>query len=265
MSMTPNRATADQSSAGALLRIEPREAASELDTFLYIVSHDLRNSARALTEVPMWLRDDLTEQGVSFSKDVQENFDLLERHAKRLDRMLLDLLVYSRIGRMQETSEFSIEDVVEQVVAETSVPDHVTIVLEGDLPKIVMGYKDCFVLIKSILDNVVRHCTGPSARLVMRGTRRRDEVTLTFTDDGPGISQNDIQRAFHPMSTLRSRDHGAGSGMGLAIVQRIADQYRGAVWAGSGPNDTGLRLRVRVRDAVTTKDGSDCLDNSVVG
>ena len=70
-----------QATNNHMLTILAEEPASELEEFVYIVSHDLRNSARALTEVPQWLRSDLEEQGVVLGADTREDFDLLERHA----------------------------------------------------------------------------------------------------------------------------------------------------------------------------------------
>jgi light-regulated signal transduction histidine kinase (bacteriophytochrome) len=234
---------------GGLVRVEQVEAASELDGFVYIVSHDLRNSARALTEVPHWLREDLNAQGVKFSRDVQENFELLDRHAKRLDRMLLDLLIYSRVGRMQTVTEFDYGALVDSVCEEVNLPDRVTVQCEVDMPNLRIGYKDAFVLTKNVIDNVVTHCTAESPVLTIQARRRNDEVTLTFTDNGNGIPMEDMQRAFRPMATLARRDDVEGSGMGLAIIHRIAKHYRGELWAGPGPDGVGFRMRIRLRDA----------------
>lgn len=238
--------------SGGLVRIEAVEAASELESFVYIVSHDLRNCARALSEVPQWLQDDLRAQGVEFAPDVEENFDLLNRHAKRLDRMLLDLLVYSRVGRMQQVTEFSLADVLEDVIGEIVVPDRITLAVDEPLPKLRMGYNDAFVLVKSIIDNVIRHCPGDRVTLTISAKRRQGEVAITFTDDGPGIQHGDLQRVFRPMTTLVRRDEVEGSGMGLAIVHRIVANYGGEVAAGPGPTGDGLRLRVRLRDGEVT-------------
>jgi signal transduction histidine kinase len=112
-----------------------------------------------------------------------------------------------------------------------------------------MGYKDAFVLVKNVLDNVVKHCATRPVTLTIEGQRRHDTVTLTFTDDGPGVAATDLQRIFRPMTTLRRRDEVEGSGMGLAIFQRIAERYGGEIWAGDAPEGRGFRLRVRIQDA----------------
>lgn len=239
----------------ALTRIETTAATSDPDGFVYIVTHDLRSSARALIEIPQWLREDLDKRDVPLDDDLTENFDLLERHAKRLDRMLLDLLVYSRIGRLQQVTQIATEDIINDVIAERALPEHVTLRTDGSLPHVLMGYRDAFVLVKTLVDNVAKHGDQKGVTLTISGFRERDTVTLTFTDDGPGVAANDVQRMFRPMTTLRRRDEVEGSGMGLAILKRIVEQYGGAVWAGSGPDDIGFRVRVRIRDAAVSDAG----------
>lgn len=239
--------TAAGDSSGLVL-VQPPEVTSELDDFVYIVSHDVRNSARALTEVPQWIREDLDDQGVALLSDTRENFDLLERHAKRLDQMLLDLLVYSRVGRLQETVDVSFSDVLGEVIDECTPPDRVKVSEMGELPCAKMGRNDAFVLLKCVLDNVIRHSRGRPITLQVKGCRSRDGATLDFLDDGPGIAPDDLTKLFRPMTTGVRRDEVDGSGMGLAIIHRIALHYEGNVWAGPGPQNTGLQIRVRLRD-----------------
>jgi signal transduction histidine kinase len=225
------------------------EPASELEEFVYIVSHDLRNSARALTEVPQWLRSDLEDQGVVLNSDMKEDFALLERHSERLDRMLLDLLAYSRVGRLQEICKVPVRHLIERVMDETAHADRIRVHYEPDLPSIVMGYKDGFVLFKCMIDNVVRHCPPVGNDLWIEAERQGDDVTLMFRDNGPGVDATELERIFKPMTSLRRRDEVEGSGMGLAIVHRIARQYNGTVAAGRDPNTAGLRVRVTLNDA----------------
>ena len=232
-----------------MLPILAETPASELEEFVYIVSHDLRNSARALTEVPQWLRSDLEEQGVVLGEDTREDFELLERHAERLDRMLLDLLAYSRVGRLQEISRVSIRHLIERVLEETAHSDRINVFYDVNLPNIVMGYKDGFVLFKSMIDNVIRHCPPHGRDLWIEASRSGDNVDIVFRDNGPGVEPRDLKRMFRPMTTLKRRDEVEGSGMGLAIAHRIALHYNGAVRAGISPDTGGLEVCVTLNDA----------------
>lgn len=247
--MTFQETVLKQANDRYLQRIAAEDPACELDDFVYIVSHDLRNSARALTEVPHWLRDDLEAQGISLSEDSREDFDLLERHAARLDRMLLDLLAYSRVGRLQEISAVPLGHLITRVLDETAHADRIKVHRGADLPTIVMGYKDGFVLMKCMIDNVIRHCPPVGQDLWIEAARNGDEVTLVFRDNGPGVSAQDLPRMFRAMTTLKRRDDVEGSGMGLAIVHRIARHYGGWVEAGRAPETDGLEVRITLNDA----------------
>lgn len=235
---------------GRLRKIEAPEPASQLDDFVYIVSHDIRNSIRALTEVPQWLRDDLLDLGVTFNDDLNDNFDLLKEHSERLDRMLMELLVYSRIGRLQETAEVDLAELVQTILAENAKTDRIFVSVSGDPTTMIIGYKDAYVLLKSIIDNVVDHCPGPDARLDLSIRRAGDEVHLTCTDNGPGIAPNDLPRAFQPMTRLNSRGSNGRCGMGLNILQRVVAHYRGELWMGDAPEPPGLAIKVKLKDAV---------------
>lgn len=79
----------------------PQNGSKEFEDFIYLLSHDVRNSVRALVEVPQWIKEDLIANGHSISGSLAENMELMDTHTRRLDRMLTDLLVYSRVGRMQ--------------------------------------------------------------------------------------------------------------------------------------------------------------------
>lgn len=232
-----------------LLKITPTEPASELEEFVYIVSHDLRNSARALTEVPQWLRSDLEDQGVILGDDMREDFELLERHSERLDRMLLDLLTYSRVGRLQEITKVPIRHLIERVLEETAHSDRIKVHASDTLPTITMGYKDGFILIKCMIDNVIRHCPPHGNELWIDAYRVGDDVLISFADSGPGVDVANLERIFRPMTTLHRRDEVEGSGMGLAIVQRIARHYNGGVAAGRDPHTGGLVVKVTLNDA----------------
>lgn len=66
----------------------------EFEDFIYLISHDVRNSVRALIELAQWIADDLAEAGVKIEGQVAETIDLMNTHTGRLDRMLVDLLTF---------------------------------------------------------------------------------------------------------------------------------------------------------------------------
>jgi signal transduction histidine kinase len=122
----------------------------------------------------------------------------------------------------------------------------------GAAPFSVAGDRDAIDrLLVNLIDNAVRYAKSQ----VTVAVRREDaEVTLTVTDDGPGIPDADLERAFDRFARLddaRSRDgdEGAGAGLGLAIVRATAQAYGGTAHlepATPAPEPPGLRAVVRL-------------------
>jgi len=124
----------------------------------------------------------------------------------------------------------------------------------GAAPFLVAGDRDAIDrLLVNLIDNAVRYAKSQ----VTVAVRREDaEVMLTVTDDGPGIPDADLERAFDRFARLddaRSRDgdEGAGAGLGLAIVRATAQAYGGTAHlepaaAASGADPPGLRAVVRL-------------------
>jgi light-regulated signal transduction histidine kinase (bacteriophytochrome) len=87
----------------------------ELEDVVYILSHDVRGSVRGLLELPQWIKEDLVEQGYEITGSLAQCFVLMIPHMSRLDRMLIDLLEYSRVGRKQSMRTIDLETAVDSV------------------------------------------------------------------------------------------------------------------------------------------------------
>lgn len=210
------------------------EAAAEgsaLDDFIYLVSHDLRASMRALLEVPVWIAEDLQEAGIALPAGVQEHLSLLDRHTGRLDRMLCDLLAYSRAGRLQREVTVDVADALAQVLDALPVPEGWRIYRDIGHPSVDFGDRDILTLFDALISNAIKHKPGPGGTIWIRTREEAGEFVLTVTDDGPGIPAEHRASVFEVMRTLRPRDQVEGSGMGLALVEKLARIYGGSVSA----------------------------------
>ncbi|MEX0340627.1 MAG: ATP-binding protein [Arenibacterium sp.] len=217
----------------------------EFENFIYLVSHDVRNSVRALLEVPQWIEEDLENAGIRVKGPLAENIELMNIHTRRLDRMLIDLLVYSRIGRMQNNGEVSWNDVIEMLSDQIQIPSGFRIIRDLREPVIVMGENDVMTLMSSLISNSIKHhdCGEGSVRIETASDAHN--VTLTVTDDGPGIPLKCREKVFEVMTTLRPRDEVEGSGMGLANVRKIVSFYGGDIEWLETEKGRGTSLRLR--------------------
>jgi signal transduction histidine kinase len=199
----------------------------DIEDFIYLISHDVRSSVRALLELPNWISEDLEEAGFPVQGQVAASIDLMNRHTSRLDRMLVDLLTFSRIGRMQRVETLSLDVVLDQVLEELDVPGAFDVTRDLKGLEITIGNRDILTLLSALISNAVRHHDKTSGKIHVAALMDGTEVVLTVSDDGPGIAEEFRERIFGAMITLRPRDEVEGSGMGLANVRKIANFYGG--------------------------------------
>ncbi|MEQ6248835.1 HAMP domain-containing sensor histidine kinase [Sulfitobacter sp. HNIBRBA3233] len=217
----------------------------DIDDFIYLMSHDVRASVRALLELPQWIAEDLADAGVDITGPVAQSIDLMNRHTARLDRMLADLLAYSRVGRMQEVSVVDVGAALEEVAGTLKIPEGFILTRSVGCDTCRMGEQDILTLWHALLGNAVKHHDGASGHIHAETAREGPMIRLSVIDDGPGIPAPLRSKALEAMTTLRPRDEVEGTGMGLAKVRKMASHYGGHVLL-SAASDDGRGLRVDV-------------------
>ncbi|MCX7558857.1 HAMP domain-containing sensor histidine kinase [Sulfitobacter sp. F26204] len=222
-------------------------SSQDIEDFIYLISHDVRASVRALLELPHWIAEDLEESGVPIDASVAASIELMNRHTGRLDRMLVDLLTFSRIGRMQEVREVDLSNVLDQVLEEIQVLPGFTVIRNLDCATVVIGERDVLTLFSALIRNTMKHHDKKSGQIVVCSAIEGEEVVLSVADDGPGIAPEYRENVFGAMRTLRPRDEVEGSGMGLANVRKIATLYGGSVRIKDSPYGRGSLVEVRLR------------------
>lgn len=222
-------------------------ASQDIEDFIYLISHDVRASVRALLELPHWIEEDLEEAGVKIDGSVAASIELMNRHTGRLDRMLVDLLTFSRIGRMQEVCENHLPRVLDEVLEEIPIPAGFAVIRNLDCDHVVMGDRDVLTLFDSLVRNALKHHDKPSGQIIISSAVKAGEVVLSVADDGPGIPPEYRENVFGAMRTLRPRDEVEGSGMGLANVRKIATLYGGTAEIMDSPYGRGSLVEARVQ------------------
>ena len=200
---------------------EAAQTAADFDEFIYVLSHDLRALIRALVEVPQWIGEDLVDEGHAISESMNENMSMMGIHAHRLDQMLVDLLAYSRIGRMQKIQDISMSRAINLTINGLTVSDGFEVVQNFVHDQIQLGATDIVTLLSAVLSNAIKHHDKETGYFSITTERANDELILRMQDDAPGIPIKQCDRVFEVMTTLRPCDEVEGSGMGLALVKKI--------------------------------------------
>ena len=223
----------------------PAPDTQDIDDFIYLMSHDVRASVRALLELPQWIAEDLAEAGVEITGSVAQSIEMMNRHTARLDRMLMDLLAYSRVGRMQPLVRVNVEAALDEILGEQHLPDSMTLIREIACRDVMMGEQDALMLWSALIGNAVKHHHADAGKVSVSTRREGAMIRFTVCDDGPGIPSRFHGRALSAMTTLRPRDEVEGTGMGLANVRKLAEHYGGQVTLSETDGaQSGLRVDV---------------------
>jgi PAS domain S-box-containing protein len=200
----------------------------DLEQFAYVASHDLKAPLRAIELLVQWISEGLAGYDAN---NVQENLGLLTKRTQRLNRLLDDLLAYSRAGR--KVGAHRVTDthaLVLDVVQMMNPPATISISVDGKLPAFKTHATPLEQVLRNLIGNAVKHHPGPQGRVVVSCQEEGDRYVFAVEDDGEGIPAQYAERVFEMFQTLKPRDQVEGSGMGLAIVNRIVQWQGGRVW-----------------------------------
>ncbi len=209
----------------------------DLEQFAYVASHDLKAPLRAIELLVQWITEGL--EGYD-KNNVQENLGLLAKRTQRLNRLLDDLLAYSRAGRKVGSHRMTdTHALVLDVFQLLNPPPSIAVSIEGQLPKFMTYSAPLEQVLRNLISNAIKHHPGPEGRVIVSCQEQDDHYVFAVQDDGEGIPAQYAERVFEMFQTLKSRDQVEGSGMGLAIVNRIVQWQRGRVWFEAAPGGKG--------------------------
>ena len=225
--------------------LELTRANRELSAFADIIAHDLKSPMRGMR----WLAEDLDAALRKDDKDSAfQHLADLQQQARRMSRMLTDLLAYTLIGRSDETIEpTDTRSLAETIIASLPRPRDFSIELEGEWPVLETAAPMLDVVLRNLIDNAIKHHDRQNGRIVVSAVPGTNATEFTVTDDGPGIPAKYHDVVFLPFRRLESTVASAtsGSGIGLSLVRKAAETAGGKLVLVSNPDQhrgTSFRL-----------------------
>lgn len=221
-----------------ILRTSQLQAANrELEAFTYSVSHDLRSPLRIIDGYSQILKEDYAE---IIDAEGQRVIEIIMANAKKMGQLIDDLLNFSRIGRSElRKTQVNMKTVIEETLGElqlggTFLPGKIKINEIDD------GYCDP-TLIKhvwiNLLSNAIKYSsTVPSPAIEVGMVGGANKATYFVRDNGVGFDMKYYHKLFGVFQRLHGHNEFSGTGVGLAIVQRIILRHDGSVWAESQLN-----------------------------
>lgn len=211
-------------------------ANQELESFSYSVSHDLQ---APLASIDTFARMALEDYGPQLPTDAQSYLNLIHENAEAMNRLIADLLTFSRMSRQPlKKQPVETREVVREVLANlrsNQSDRHVQVVI-GDLPPC---HADPALLTQvwvNLLSNAYKFTSKcDNARIEIGSTHAENETVYFVKDNGVGFDMEQASRLFGVFQRLHSEEDYPGTGVGLAIVERIVRRHGGRVWAEGEP------------------------------
>jgi len=218
-------------------RVEARtselaESNRELESFTYSVSHDLRAPLRHINAFAKIIEEGYGEK---LDDDGKRYLGRIQAGAKNMGALVDDLLHLSRVGRQEFAMlPCNLDEIVAELVEETR-HEHVGRAIEWRLGPLGQARCDAGLMrraLTNLISNAVKYTRGREKAVIELGkTLRSGEPVYFIKDNGVGFDMKYASKLFGVFQRLHTADEFEGTGVGLAIVDRIIRRHGGKIWA----------------------------------
>ena len=208
----------------------------ELEQFAYVASHDMQEPLRMISSFTGLLEKRYNNV---FDKDAKDFMCLIVDGATRMQRLIDDLLEFSRVGRLNTTCGpvdcnlvfgHAVENLA-RAISETCAS-----VTSDTLPVVNANETMMIQLFQNLIGNAIKfHRKGVAPQVHLSAMRENNEWRFSVKDNGIGIDPKHFERLFTIFQRLHLRREYSGTGIGLAVCKKIVEMYNGRIWIESQP------------------------------
>jgi PAS domain S-box-containing protein len=208
----------------------------ELGQFAYIASHDLQEPLRMVASYTQLLS---RRYKGKLDADADEFIAFAVDGASRMQRLIQDLLAYSRVGtKGKDLLETSSEDALQQALSNLrgAIEESSAVVTHDPLPAVMADEMQLIQLFQNLVGNAIKYQRPGIPRVHVSAAKNGGKKWyFTVKDNGLGIDPQYFERIFGMFQRLHKRDEFAGTGIGLAICKKIVERHGGNISVESKP------------------------------
>lgn len=205
---------------------------SELDTFAYVVSHDLKAPLRGIYNVIKWIQEDV---GDELTPKLSHYLDIIAKRTVRLEHLINGLLEYARLRTKAKAELTNVDVMVKDLIAEI-VPDTFTVDIIN-LPNLVTEHLKLQQVFSNLISNAVKYTRQENGYIAISALKATDHYKFSVKDNGIGIDPVYHEKIFEIFQTLREKDDEESTGIGLSIAKKILDEHHETIHVNSSPGN----------------------------
>jgi PAS domain S-box-containing protein len=202
----------------------------ELEQFAYVASHDLRQPLRVVGSYVSLLEEELAG---GLNGEAVEYMGFVRDGVRRMDRLITDLLAYSRVGRVISDRPFPVAEAIQAALADLQVEVEdadARLIIDDGLPTIHGDRGEMERLFLNLIGNAIKYRRPDQPpHVAVECEDLGGEWLFRVRDNGIGIAPEHADRVFGIFQRLHARDEYEGTGVGLAIVKKIVERHGGLV------------------------------------
>jgi signal transduction histidine kinase len=208
---------------------------TELEQFAYVASHDLQEPLRMVASYCQLLK---RRYEGKLDSDADEFIGYAVEGASRMQRLINDLLGYSRVGRRDNVfAPVLAADLVKTALLNlgVAIAESAAQIEIGELPEIFGARTQLVQLFQNLVGNAIKF-RGANAPVIRVSATRQDQFwRFTVEDNGIGIEPEHLERVFVIFKRLHDREKYSGTGIGLAVAKKVVENHGGRIWIESTP------------------------------
>jgi light-regulated signal transduction histidine kinase (bacteriophytochrome) len=212
---------------------ELAQSNAELQHFAYVASHDLQEPLRMVRSFTEMLGKRYADK---LDDDAHEFIGFAMEGAERMQRLINDLLSYSRVGsRGGDRAPTDANLIVERAMSNLAalIAETGAVVITADLPVVDCEASQVVRVFQNLMANAMKFRGADSPEIHVSARVDEKETVFSIRDNGIGIPDDCFDRIFVIFQRLHSRAEYDGTGIGLAICRKVIERHRGRIWVES--------------------------------
>jgi light-regulated signal transduction histidine kinase (bacteriophytochrome) len=207
----------------------------QLESFAYTVSHDLQEPLRSINLFTQLL---LQEYQEDLEPQAQEYLGYIIGSAARMQTLVRDILAYSRVGTSKQTRlNVDLNRLLEtvQIDLQGTIRETKAKILVEELPTVFVNPTEISQLFRNLISNSIKFKSDRQPQIKITARLQDNQWLITIEDNGIGIETEYQKIVFQAFKRLHSQEQYSGSGIGLAICQKIVERHQGYIGVQSQP------------------------------